>query len=59
MEGIMSKMSFQGVIINPEWKKVIEELPDRFVLGSDVIPLRAEGWYDRVFDDYRNIIIQV
>jgi hypothetical protein len=58
VQGIMYKISFQGVTLDPEWKKVIEEFPDRFVLGSDVAPLRFEGWYDRVFDDYRNIILQ-
>ncbi len=58
VEGIMYKMGFQGVTLDPEWKKVIEEFPDRFVLGSDVAPLRFEEWYDRVFDDYRQIILQ-
>jgi predicted TIM-barrel fold metal-dependent hydrolase len=58
VEGIMYKMSFKGVTLDPQWKKVIEEFPDRFVLGSDVAPLRFEGWYDRVFNDYRNIILQ-
>jgi len=56
--GIMYKMSFLGFTLNPEWKKVIEEFPDRFVLGSDVAPLRFEGWYDRVFADYRKIILK-
>lgn len=58
VEGIMYKMSFKGFTLDLEWKKVIEEFPDRFVLGSDVAPLRFEGWYDRVFNDYRNIILQ-
>ena len=58
VEGIMYKTSFPGFTLNPEWKKVIEEFPDRFVLGSDVAPLRFEGWYDRVFDDYRKIILK-
>ncbi len=58
VEGIMYKMSFKGVILDPEWKRVIEEFPDRFVLGSDVAPLRFEGWYDRAFDDYRKIILK-
>jgi hypothetical protein len=54
VEGIMYNMGS----LDPEWKKAIEEFPDRFVLGSDVAPLRFEGWYDRVFNDYRNIILQ-
>jgi hypothetical protein len=56
VEGIMYKISSQGVALEPEWKEVIEEFPDRFVLGSDVAPLRFER-YDRVFNDYRNIIL--
>ena len=58
VEGIMYKMSFKGVTLDAQWKEVIEEFPGRFVLGSDVAPLRFEGWYDRVFDDYRKIILQ-
>ena len=58
VEGIMYNISSQGVALDPEWKEVVEEFPDRFVLGSDVAPLRFEGRHDRVFDDYRNIILQ-
>lgn len=58
VEGIMYKWTFHGYTLDREWKEVIEEFPDRFVLGSDVAPLRFEGWYDRVFDDYRKIILK-
>jgi predicted TIM-barrel fold metal-dependent hydrolase len=58
VEGIAYKISSQGVTLDPEWKEVIEEFPDRVVLGSDAAPLRFERWYDRVFNDHRNIILQ-
>jgi len=58
VEGIAYKISSQVVTLDPEWKEVIEEFPDRIVLGSDAAPLRFERWYDRVFNDHRNIILQ-
>jgi hypothetical protein len=58
VEGIAYKISSQGVTLDPEWKEVIEEFPDRIVLGSDAAPLRFERWYDRVFNDHRSIILQ-
>lgn len=36
---------------------MIEEFPDRFVLGSDINTGRFDN-YDRVFDTYRNIILK-
>jgi len=61
VEGILYDISSRGVVgvvLEPEWKVVVEEFPHRFVLGSDAAPLRFEGWYDRVFYDHRRIILQ-
>lgn len=57
VEGIMYDVTSSGVSLNPEWKKVIEEFPDRFVLGSDINTGRFDE-YDRVMGTYRNIILQ-
>lgn len=57
VEGVMYEISSYGVEIDPEWKKVIEEFPDRFVLGSDINTGRFEN-FDRVIDTYRNIILK-
>ena len=57
VEGIMYEISNWGIALDPEWKKVIEEFPDRFVLGSDINTGRFDN-YDRVMDTYRNIIIK-
>ncbi len=46
-----------GASLNPEWKKLIEDFPDRFVLGSDINSGRF-GEYDRVMSTYRTIILQ-
>ena len=53
----MYKIPFLSASLDPEWKKVIEEFPDRFVLGSDINTGRFDN-YDRVMDTYRNIILK-
>jgi len=53
----MYEVSSYGVALDPEWKKVIEEFPDRFVLGTDINTGRFEN-FDRVIDAYRNIILK-
>jgi len=57
VEGIMYDVSFSGSFLNAEWKKVIEEFPDRFVLGSDINTGRFDD-YDRVMDTYRGVILK-
>ena len=57
IEGVMYEVSSYGVALDPEWKKVIEEFPDRFVLGTDINTGRFEN-FDRVIDAYRNIILK-
>ncbi|MFZ3058186.1 MAG: amidohydrolase family protein [Candidatus Methanoperedens sp.] len=57
VEGIMYDVTPSGASLNPEWKKLIEDFPDRFVLGSDVNSGRF-GEYDRVMNTYRTIILQ-
>ena len=58
VEGVMYWGSSRDAFLDSDWKKVIEEFPDRIVLGSDAAPLRFERWYDRVFNDHRSIILQ-
>lgn len=57
VEGVMYDISLLKVSLDSEWKKVIEEFPDRFVLGSDINTGRFDN-YDRVMDTYRTIILQ-
>ena len=57
MEGIIYYVSLWGASLESDWKKVIEEFPDRFVLGSDINTGRF-GEYDRVFDTYRDVILK-
>jgi hypothetical protein len=61
VEGVMYDYSSGGVSLNAEWKKVIEEFPDRFVLGSDANTgggLAKFEKYDRVTYIYRDIILK-
>jgi len=61
VEGIMYDYSSGGVSLDAEWKKVIEEFPDRFVLGSDANTgggLAKFEKYDRVTYIYRDIILK-
>lgn len=55
VDGIM--YSYHGDSLDSSWKKVIEEFPDRFVLGTDTNPPRFEN-YNRVIKTYRNIILK-
>jgi Amidohydrolase len=57
VEGIMYDVTSGGASLNSEWKKVIEEFPNRFVLGSDINTKRFDN-YDRVFETYRTVILQ-
>jgi predicted TIM-barrel fold metal-dependent hydrolase len=58
IEGIMYDVSsWDAFSLKPEWKKVIEEFPNRFVLGSDINTGRFDN-YDRVMDTYRNVILK-
>ena len=57
VEGIIYDVSSSDVSLNIEWKKVIEDFPDRFVLGSDINTGRFDN-YDRVMDTYRTIILK-
>jgi hypothetical protein len=61
VEGIMYDYSSGNVSLDAEWKKVIEEFPDRFVLGSDANTgggLEKFEKYDRITYIYRNIILK-
>jgi len=60
VEGIMYDYSSGGVSLSSEWKKVIEEFPDRFVLGSDANTgggLEKFEKYDKVTHIFRDIIL--
>ena len=57
VEGIMYDVSFSSAFLNPDWKKVIEEFPGRYAIGSDINTGRFDG-YDRVMDTYRNVILK-
>ncbi len=61
VEGIMYDYSSKDVALDANWKKVIEEFPDRFVLGSDANTgggLEKFEKYDRVTYIYRDIILK-
>ena len=56
VEGIMYDTTQSTPTLKPEWKKVIEDFPDRFVLGSDVNRERF-GDYDGPMNIFRHIIL--
>lgn len=57
IEGIMYEISNWGTALDPEWKKLFEEFPDRFVIGSDINTGRFDN-YDRVMDTFRFIVLK-
>lgn len=57
VEGIMYDVSLWGVSLGTEWKKVFEEFPDHFVIGSDINTGRFDN-YDRVMETFRTIVLQ-
>jgi len=56
VDAIMYDTTQSPSTLKPEWKKVIEEFPDRFVLGSDINGGRF-GSYDQVLNTFRQIIL--
>jgi hypothetical protein len=56
VEGIMYDTTQSLPTLKPEWKKVIEDFPDRFVLGSDINRERF-GLYDDNMNRFRQIIL--
>jgi len=57
VDGIMYEISNWGTALDPEWKKLFEEFPDRFVIGSDINTGRFDN-YDRVMDTFRTIVLK-
>jgi predicted TIM-barrel fold metal-dependent hydrolase len=55
-EAIMYNVTILGVSLDPEWKKLFEEFPDRFVIGSDINTGRFDQ-YDRVMETFRGIVL--
>ena len=53
----MYNVTLLGVSLDPEWKKLFEEFPDRFVIGSDVNPGRFDK-YDQVMETFRDIVFK-
>lgn len=61
VEGIMYDYSSGEVKLDKEWKKVIEEFPDRFVIGSDANTgggIAKFKKYDKMTTIYRDIILK-
>ena len=57
VDAIMYEISNWGIALDPEWKKLFEEFPDRFVIGSDINTGRFDN-YDRVMDTFRTIVFK-
>ena len=57
VEGIMYDVSPWTVSLNTEWKKVFEEFPERFVIGSDINTGRFDD-YARVMETFRTIVFK-
>jgi hypothetical protein len=55
-EGVMYNVTIAGVTLDPEWKKLFEAFPDRFVIGSDINTGRFDQ-YDRVMETFRGIVL--
>jgi predicted TIM-barrel fold metal-dependent hydrolase len=45
------------IFLDKEWKRVLEDFPDRFVIGSDINTGRF-GNYDRVMDSFRTLVFK-
>lgn len=56
VDAIMYDTTQSTPTLKPEWKKVIEDFPDRFVLGSDINGGRF-GSYDQVMNIFRTVIL--
>ena len=56
-EAIMYNVTLLGASLDPEWKKLFEEFPDRFVIGSDINNGRFDN-YDRVMETLRGIVFK-
>jgi predicted TIM-barrel fold metal-dependent hydrolase len=57
-DAIMYDPSRSGGMLEPEWKALFEDFPDRFVIGSDVNTGRFSE-YDRVINTFRDIVFKV
>jgi predicted TIM-barrel fold metal-dependent hydrolase len=55
--GMMSDTSLTVFSLDNEWKKLFEEFPDRFVIGSDINTGRFDT-YDRVIDTFRSVVLK-
>ena len=55
-EAIMYNVTILGVSLDPDWKKLLEEFPDRFVIGSDINTGRFDQ-YDRVMETFRDVVL--
>lgn len=55
-EAIMYNVTIFGVSLDPDWKKLFEEFPDRFVIGSDINTGRIDQ-YNRVMETFRDIVL--
>lgn len=55
-DGIMYDTSRNPAVLKPEWKAVIEDFPDRFILGTDMNGGRFNS-YDQVITIFRKIIL--
>lgn len=42
--------------LNPAWKRLLEEFPDRFLIGTDVNTKRFDG-YDQVIQTFRLLVL--
>jgi hypothetical protein len=57
VEGIMyDVLSERNAVLGAEWKKLFEEFPDRFVIGSDINTGRFNN-YDRVIGTFRSVVL--
>lgn len=57
VEGIMYEVSSWGVDLDPDWKKLFEAFPDRFVIGSDVNTGRFYSYGD-VIETFRSVVLK-
>lgn len=43
--------------LKPEWKELLEEFPDRFMIGSDWGEGKSWEKYDSVFNTFRTVVL--
>lgn len=56
-DAIMYKLTAERANLDPEWKELFEEFPDRFLIGADINTGRFSN-YDETMGTFRNVVLK-